>query len=285
MIYNFHEWMAVRKEAELLNETLPRDERPNPFLHLQQKEGDFVYFGVHDLSRFYQEKGYIPPELDINMVAQKMGRIADANYVDHAVTVIANQDPYHFGYRKLESPRDRQKRREKAGNIEVKIPVHSLEDITQWLGSGAVMSGNKVWLVIDGNTKHQQSLMREIRKKEHERTQGIDQASQRVAPTTTVDPNEVQKVKQAWQADAQQVRDQKPTAASLFGEPQQAPTAYQMQGRNVIPTDPKQMSLLARIRNNKQGTAAGTPQLDVAHTDYNRYWKRHNDTQVYEYFE
>lgn len=157
MIYQFTEWMKARRFAEDSGEH-------DPFISLQQKQGDFVYFGVHDLARQYKENGSLP-KLDVDTLMKKIGQCVDADHVEQTVKVYCEQDPFHFGYHKLETAEARKKRRSKMDDDthEVNLPVSSLQDITHMFGD---VGEHKIWLVIDGQSKFQQSLMKEIRKKE-----------------------------------------------------------------------------------------------------------------------
>lgn len=160
MIYRFTEWMKARR---LVEDSGGED----PFISLQQKQGDFVYFGVHDLARQYKETGSLP-KLDVDTLMKKIGQCVDADHVEQTVKVYCEQDPFHFGYHKLETADDRKKRRSKMedGTHEVDLPVSSLQDITHMFGGKEEVGEHKIWLVIDGQSKFQQNLMREIRKKE-----------------------------------------------------------------------------------------------------------------------
>ena len=160
MIYKFTEWMKARRLVENSSES-------DPFISLQQKQGDFVYFGVHDLARQYKESGSLP-KLDVDTLMKKIGQCVDADHVEQTVKVYCEQDPFHFGYHKLETPDARKKRRSKMDDDthEVDLPVSSLQDITHMLADKGQLGDHKIWLVIDGHSKFQQNLMREIRKKE-----------------------------------------------------------------------------------------------------------------------
>lgn len=162
MIYNFSEWCKVRR---LYKES---EDGHDPFLHSQQKQGDFVYFGVHEISKSYREKGSLPT-LDADTVMKKAGQIVDNDHVNQTVKVYMPEDPFHYGYHKLETPDARKKRKKKLdddGVHEISLPASTLQNITHMLDKTTSLGDNKLWLVIDGNTKFQQELMKEIRKKE-----------------------------------------------------------------------------------------------------------------------
>lgn len=147
---------------------------PDPFVTLHQKRGDYVYFGVHDLSKYYRDNGGLP-NLNIQQAWPKMGQVVDADPIDQTVTVLSDKAPFHYGYKKLEDKSVREKRRARGEtNATVKLPVNNLIPITHmFTGLG---SNENVWLVIDGNTQYQQDLMREIRRREVERAHAPPQS-------------------------------------------------------------------------------------------------------------
>lgn len=111
------------------------------------KVGDHVYFGIHDLIRNNFN-------LDRDSMHSKMGQITDVDPVKERIKVSADQNPWHLGYRKLESPTDRKRKKmSKDGRSEVSIPHHDCKDISDMVGDGS-----KVWLVVDRNTKYQTGL-------------------------------------------------------------------------------------------------------------------------------
>lgn len=154
--YSFSEWKILKEQDE---------SKCDPFVTLQQKQGDVVYFGIHDLSKAYKKYGALP-KLNLSDIQQKQGEIIDADPVDQAVKVAVEKAPYHYGYRKLEGEKEKMRRYMRDdGKMEVKIQVSNLQEISHLVGDG----NSTVWLVIDGNTKYQKDLMREIRRKEVER--------------------------------------------------------------------------------------------------------------------
>lgn len=147
---DFNKWV---EEKQLLQEAID-----NPLLDMKQEEGDKVYFGIHDLSRYYKTHGCIPP-LDFADIMDKSGEISDVDPVDSTVLVSVEKDPFHFGYHNLESKSQRDRRNKKGGMI--KIAASSLSDISHLINSEYT-----VWLVIDQKTKYQDGLMKQIRRKE-----------------------------------------------------------------------------------------------------------------------
>jgi hypothetical protein len=151
--YSFLKWSCLKESADA-------------FTSLDQKQGDIVYFGVHDLSKKYKQDGKLP-EINLNDISGKKGEIIDADPIDQVVKVSVSKAPFHYGYRKLENEKDKMKRFMNAdGQMEVKISVDNLKDISHLVNS----DGPKIWLVIDGNTTYQKNLMREIRRKEMEKS-------------------------------------------------------------------------------------------------------------------
>lgn len=164
-------------------------ETTNPFLHMQQKQGDFVYFGVHDISKKYRETGELPVLREKDLM-DKLGQCVDADHVEQTISVYAEQDPFRLGYRKLESLNSRRKRKGKMEDSihEIDIPVDSLRDITHMLGEDADLGDNKLWLVIDTNSSFQQSLMKAIRRKEI----GKESTSEEEGEDLALEPSEDQ---------------------------------------------------------------------------------------------
>jgi len=160
MLYKFKEWAKEATKSRI----------NNPFVSMQQNQGDLVYFGVHDLANFYKENGHLP-NLTAGQISNKLGKITNADHVNQTVRIITHQEPYKFGYRKLETTKDRELRKRmmhKTGNnfTEFNIPITYLQNISHMLTDQQMLNGGKLWLVVDGNTKFQQNLMKEIRKKE-----------------------------------------------------------------------------------------------------------------------
>jgi hypothetical protein len=149
---DFNEWTQERK--------LLQEYADNPLLNMEQKEGEKVYFGIHDLNRYYKTHGNIP-ELEFSDIMDKTGEISDVDPVDSEVLVTLERDPFHFGYHNLETKSERERRRKKEGLCQVKIPSNWLIDV-----SHLIEGEHKVWLVVDQKTKFQAGLMKQIRKRE-----------------------------------------------------------------------------------------------------------------------
>lgn len=149
---SYKKWKLLREQQESTTD---------PFTTLQQKQGDIVYFGVHDLAKQHKQNGSLPM-MTMEVIGRKQGEITDADPVDQVVKVSVDKAPFHYGYRKLEKDKDKMRRfMSEDGHLEVRISVSNLIDI-----SHLVDGEEKVWLVIDGSTKYQNNLMREIRRKE-----------------------------------------------------------------------------------------------------------------------
>lgn len=147
---NFENWVANKK---LIQESIN-----NPLLETPQKEGDKVYFGIHDLDRYYKIHNCIPP-LEYTDIMNKCGEITEIDPVESRVLVDIEKDPFHFGYHNLENKSQRDKRKKRGEHL--KINCSYLIDI-----SHLIDGDNKVWLVVDGKTKYQSELMKQIRKRE-----------------------------------------------------------------------------------------------------------------------
>ncbi len=248
----FSKWLCIRES--LVNEYDLNGSQVDPFITLHQKSGDLVYFGIHDLAKSYRENNVLP-ELNQQEIADKLGQIVDADPVDQTVTVQTHQAPWHYGYKKLEDKRTRDKRKQMSQDpseqAQVKIPVKSLMPITHMMKG----SQSNLWLVIDASTKYQEGLIREIRKKEFERAQGIPQ---QVANTPMNQP-----VNQQHVAVDQNTKDR-----------------FLMQGRNIMHNPqfkPEMPMMPMNINNEFEG-------FDPTILSYDRYWKIHNDTKKYRYY-
>lgn len=272
---SFLEWVKI-KEARLVGGT---EAVSNPFLYLDQKQGDFVYFGVHDLAKFYKSNGFLPSTLDIATVLPKTGRIEDANSINRTISVLTDKDPFKFGYKKLETRDQREKRKTK--NVDtINLSANHLVDITSMLGTGAELSGQKLWLVVDGNTPFQQKIMQQIRKKEAERKTQVDPTPK----SYDVNPDQVANVRNWLTGKGSQAEI--PAAQANFNqlmpnEPEETPQQrhYRLRKRGLLSGD--NMKLRGQIQS---GTLPDTTSgLDVA--SFNPLWKPNNDDKIYAYFD
>jgi hypothetical protein len=156
---SFVRWMQLREQEEGNNIPPGFD----PFTTLLQKAGDIAYFGVHDLHKFHKKHGSLP-NLELDQIETKSGHIVNADPVNQTITVATKRAPYHYGYHKLEDDKAKAKRKTDAeGNVLVTIPTSHLQNVSHMFGDG---SDQTVWLVVDGGTKYQQGLMKEIRRQE-----------------------------------------------------------------------------------------------------------------------
>ena len=147
---NFNRWIEQKR---LLQEAID-----NPLLDMKQEEGDKVYFGIHDLDRYYKVHNGIP-SLEYADIMDKAGEITEVDPVESNVLVSVSKDPFHFGYHNLENKSQRDRRKKRGENV--KLPASSLIDI-----SHLIDGEHKVWLVVDSKTKYQSGLMKQIRRKE-----------------------------------------------------------------------------------------------------------------------
>lgn len=287
MIYNsFLEWVAEQQANEAMVTSLPPDVMAKNFSYFEQKQGDMVYFGIHDIMKAVKETGDLPPLIDPSQVIAKGGQIVEADPTTESLIVTTQQAPWHYGYRNLEDTRSRQNRAKKGIEIiKVPIPKYFLEDISAWV-PGAGAGGRRVWLVIDRSTSLQKKLHQLIIRKRMEREQQSQQAN---PMEPQIDPNDQARVdalfKQPQQGLKQvQMEPGNPQGLdALFGvnKPKAPPLQqFMMQNRNVIKTDPNQM---------RQGRPRmpWDDEVEVAH--YNPVssqwgWKVHADEKKYDYY-
>jgi hypothetical protein len=147
---NFNGWIEQKR---LLQEAID-----NPLLDMKQQEGDKVYFGIHDLDRYYKTHNGIP-SLEFADIMDKTGDIKEVDPVERYVFVSVSKDPYNFGYHNLENKSQRDRRKKRGENV--KLIASSLIDI-----SHLIDGEHTVWLVVDNKTKYQSGLMKQIRRKE-----------------------------------------------------------------------------------------------------------------------
>lgn len=146
---------------------LNNEKSQDGLIKVPQREGDIVYFGIHDLSKYYRENQKLP-YLELYDIFAKKGEILSIDTAKHEVVIAVDKSPFQFGYRKIDS-----NNKQKNNKIEIKIPLHYLQDITH-LTDGDL----KIYLVIDGNTKYQKKLIDAIRRKE------IKKSKQKPSPKT-----------------------------------------------------------------------------------------------------
>jgi hypothetical protein len=263
--YSFSRWRILRENANDPTKQLPVGY--NPFTSLLQQQGDPVYFGVHDLSKFYRGNGTLP-KLDIGQISPKSGVVVNADPIDQLITVAVKHKPYDLGYHKLEGQKKSNVNPE-SGMYEIQIPVKSLEKVTHLFGDGE--ESRSIWLVVDGNTKYQNNLMRAIRKKEIEKShmsQPLSQMSQQVAMAPMA-----QQMGIAQNTDPSMEQNPMPDQQGMQNPmPQDLPPdgsgpnpKFSLVGRHVVPQAPLQNA-----------------HHDI--TSYDWYWKYHGDQRAYEYY-
>ena len=160
---SFSNWKKLRES------TCIHQENVNVFAKVPQEKGDIVYFGIHDISRYYREHDKLP-DLNLYDVFEKKGEIIEVDPVSEIVKISMNKTPFQYGYRRLENEKDKMRRYMIADDkIEITIPISNLQDISH------LFEGNDVpvYLVIDGNNKYQKSLIKEIRKNEVKKSNQI----------------------------------------------------------------------------------------------------------------
>ena len=168
----FKEWAEKRKTLD--ESKVIRREIENPFLHVDQSQGDFVYFGVHDLFNYFKENGRVPKELPFQKVSQKMGQIKDIDQKKNTVKVALPAPLTKMGYRSLKSKTD------KNGQFYVNVPIGDLSDFTTLMGSGATLSGDKLWLASSNN--HQKKKMRQLKNAEMRQQAELQNRLDQIAP-------------------------------------------------------------------------------------------------------
>ena len=147
---NFNIWIGQKR--------LYQESIDNPLLDMKQEEGDKVYFGIHDLDRYYKIHNGIP-SLEYADIMDKTGEIKEIDPIECNVFVSVEKDPFNFGYHNLENKSQRDRRKKRGENV--KISGSCLIDI-----SHLIDGEHKVWLVVDNKTKYQSGLMKQIRRKE-----------------------------------------------------------------------------------------------------------------------
>lgn len=284
--YSFLEWLKQRENLQEVQTVAGAIY--NPFAKFQQKEGDFVYFGVHEMARAFRETGQIP-RLDVNQVLGKSGRIVDADPINMTLTIATDQDPYKFGYHKLSLSQRRG--RPIGGTTKIKIPFGNLEQITHMLPTGEQLSGQRLWLVVDGSTKHQEKLRRAVRAAEEAQKKTTQQHAQ-----PEISQDQIARAKQSLGVP-RQIRPEDPKMAfdRLFNPTAaQAPAQqYTHQGRNIVHAgDPEElrrqnMQTHARVRARRNQGLTGDQQVawyDPTFTGFDRHWKSFVDATQYEYY-
>lgn len=240
---NFISWMQEKAKSKVNEHTGQLD----PFITMQQQAGDFVYFGVHDLSKMYKQSGQLP-DLTQQDVSHKLGKIVDADPVNQTVTIETLQAPYKYGYKKLERKSDQNKRKADlpGSPVQVTIPVNSLMTITHMMNTKMPMN---LWLVVDANTKYQAGLIKAIRKKEFERAHGMEMP----------EPNGYNPVS----PDAQQ--------------------QFLAQGRQLMP-NPQHPQNKTPTQMPMEDEDYHLESFNPSAISYDRCWKYHSDNRKYKYY-
>ena len=241
---NFKKW-------RLLKESIVENNGYDPFTNLHQKQGDIVYFGIHDISKYYNQNGNLP-DIDLGQVSGKSGQIVNANPIEQTVTVATQKPPFSYGYHKIESDKNKQNRKvDQNGMILITLTVAHLQDISNIvIGS----QGKRIWLVVDSNTKYQQNIIKEIRKKEIEKSHMQQPAIQQQQPAIQQPQNNINQFQQQQ------------NNINQFQQPQPQTPNFKMIGREVVPMQAMQNS-----------------HYDPTILSNDRYWKMHSDCQYYSY--
>ncbi len=149
---SFLKWALLKEESDFID----------PFTKMDQKKNDVVYFGIHDIYKYYKENSVLP-KLTMSQIDQKMGIVTSVDPIDQIVIVSVEKPPHLYGYRKLENDKEKSKRfMNDDKKYEVRISISNLQNISHLVEN----SNENIWLVVDGGTKYQKNLIREIRKRE-----------------------------------------------------------------------------------------------------------------------
>jgi len=284
MIYKFSEWAQLRRQREQLDEARAADQRGS-FAYFDQQPGDKVYFGIHDLTKYFNQHGNLPPRLSPEMLQGKLGEIDDADQANSALIVLVDQPLRSLGYNKLSDQQP--KRGVKPGTV--RIRKHNLEDISSWVGTG-----DRVWLVVDQDAIHQRGLYRAIQTYRL----GLNKPQQQPQMDPNITGDEVNAARN-WltQKDSEQAAPE-PNPLGIQ-QPQHADRQYKMYNKVQPPTlnarDSGQRSIFrdrARAKNNIFDEPADPRQFahteyegeEFMETGYNWWWKGYNDNKIYSYY-
>jgi hypothetical protein len=151
---NFNQW---QKSKEITEST------SGSFLDIPQKVGDIVYFGIHNLSKYYRENNKLP-KIDLYEIFSKKGEISKIDPAGSSVTISMDCVPREYGYRKLENGSCNSRKYMSAGSLSkfsIKVPISYLTDISHMLDGDI-----SIFLIIDGETNYQKKLLKIIKNKE-----------------------------------------------------------------------------------------------------------------------
>lgn len=136
----------------------------NKFFEMPFSKGDIVYFGIHDLSKKYRENNCLP-NLSLYDVFNKKGEISSLDPISQMLIVSLEESPFNLGYRRLNACQNYNSKK-----LQVKIPSSYLQNITHIMEDDSI----NVYLIIDGETKYQNKLLKYLRKREIDKLKNSD---------------------------------------------------------------------------------------------------------------
>lgn len=274
---NFHDWLQQ-------NESLARDYRP------PASDFQWVYFGIHDLSRYASEHKTLP-QWSIQEMMPKMRPVVhtEPNGAPDGgmmVWVKSDKSPSQFRYMRL-ADNGAKVKKQRDGTLLIGIPADWIEDISGVIGQDGSPEGQQLGLVFDRGTRHQTGLIRMIR--------ATKQAMAQAQPQP-ITPSAIANVKKA-------LGFSRGTDLPVQSRPE---SPDQLWAKLGIPPEPKSpqtgplAGAMARIKAKQQmqqmfgepepeqppipmNPFRQTASYDPSVRAYAPYWKNHNDTQFYNY--
>jgi len=295
---SFTEWVKIRQLNEVRVEG---GGITSSFLNMLQRPGDIVLYDVHGLSKMIRglPEGQMLPELSLADRVDRVGKITGADPVKRKVF---STRPQTLSYQKFK----------KSKGKELKIPLKSLENVTELFPESETEDKN-IWLAVDDNTPFQGRLAEVIRKARQARyaepaalpepeEAPVSPEMQDMFPAAALQTPTQAEPMANWDAIAPpdepkqgalgvwRDRNKERTAFQQLGEPK-----YQMQGREVIPTDSDQMAALGQgLRQHKKRTPPVDPEIDrikrimassfdPSILSHDRNWKFYTEAKTYSY--
>lgn len=298
---SFNEWLKQRLE-EAITPHLARRETDDEGREFNTAGSGWVLFGIHRLADLVKQHGRIPvitSELFQKLLAPRLARISDFDYVKSTIEVVSPNDLRTMGYRKMANSTNQ---KEVGGSgFKFKIPTNRLEDVTDIMGG--FVGNAKIYMAIDDSAANQKRLMQKIRLAMQERNTLPQQSPE----NTPIGDDEVAAARKSLfgpeTTDTQPVPAKNtipmnrapsngpgPLASRLTAartrstdplarEPAPRPTPQEDSLKQLFqrrsPEDPNVVAMRQRFR-------------DIAHFDPSilsngRYWKTFAESRVYDY--
>jgi hypothetical protein len=289
---NFQEWLQQQEHA-----------RPytGGFMRTATKYniGDWLYFGIHDLSRYVDEHRSLP-KWEVGNILEKMRPVVDvdphgAPDGGELIWIKSDKSPSQMRYMKLAGKNGATVKKQKDGTMLIGVPTEWVEDVTSVFGTRGQLSGQKLGLVYDRGTRHQSALIRMIRAAKEGK---LDPEQSGPAP---VDQGNVDALKAQWGLS--------PGKSSLDMTPVSSPSNDVWSKLGLPPTEPEPTQrplggAMERLRAKRAGEKTWqdmfsqqqqppapipmnpyrqTASYDPSVSHYDPYWKNHNDTKRYDY--